>query len=537
MSVREDEQALEALRDAIVGPERARLDALRARVEDPHWRRHEVREAVQHLLEADPTSITEHLVPVIFPILRSALVAQLRTYIRGLETVLEQTFTLEWLRWRWQSWRTGVPVHEIALRDGFLAHVEQLLLLHTESGLAVAQAARSGADEAQDPDLVSAMVSAVGSFVHDAFVPRDGGDAAELERVEFGERELWLARGRWLTLVAAVRGVGTPRLRARLLEAIARVEREHRSTIATFDGSVDLRPVLDPFLATYLDAERRPPRRWARWSLAAAALAVVLLVGVAWGRSLFERKRLEAWSTRLHDQPGVVVTDERWTGSVLRLEALRDPDARVPNEKPSRIEVRWLPFLSLEPEVVRARALRRLEPPDGVRLELRAGSELVLAGPAPTSWIRRARATAPDMPGVTAVDLTGLHDPVRGELEALLDELETLRVTFPKGASQTDDLGPLDRIRDLLGGADARARRLGVEVRLGAIGAADPSGPAALNRKLSERRAAWLADAVRALDLDRVRVVAVEGRADDGSDRTAHLDVLEVVGARKGARP
>ena len=69
----------------------------------------------------------------------------------GLNRTLDQSFSLKGLSWRLEAWRTGVPFHQIVLRNTLIYRVEQVFLIHRDSGLLIQHLARADV-ETQDAD-------------------------------------------------------------------------------------------------------------------------------------------------------------------------------------------------------------------------------------------------------------------------------------------------------------------------------------------------------------------------------------------------
>lgn len=509
---------LETLRSILLGPERARLDALEAWAEDPERRREEVETAFERLLVEEPGTFTRHLVPIFLPLLRAAVVSQLRAYLQSIEAVVEQTLTLRALRWRWTSFRTGTPIGELALSDSTLSRVDQLLLVHRHTGLPVGHACRPEVPS-RDVDVVSGLVSAIGSFAREAF-SGEGARSGELEQVAIGERELWLLPGRWITLVASLHGVCTPRVRQRLTEALERVERQEGPALSGYSGEPDLPERIDPVLEPYLDVEARPPARWARWTV---ALVVLLLVGAGVGWLLHERARraeLERWVDAQDHRHGVVVVARAWRDGALTARLLVDPAVELP-ASPDGVALDRAPFLSLDPQVVLRRVRRSLAPPADVRMALQDGT-LTLSGSAPLDLRRRARTLGPTFAGVTRVDVSGLRAAEAVRLEAALAQLESTVVPFPVGRTEPTDRAAVDALATLLDEVATLVERTGADVRLVTTGGADPTGTAAINRRLATGRARWLARFVARRGLPST--AAVDGIAET-ERRSARIHV------------
>ena len=91
------------------------------------------------------------------------------------------------MQWRWEALRTGRPYAEIVVLRSLLYRVEQVFLIHRESGLLlqhVAARVRRRRLETKDPEMVSGMLTAIQDFVHDSV---SGTEGENLETIRMGD--------------------------------------------------------------------------------------------------------------------------------------------------------------------------------------------------------------------------------------------------------------------------------------------------------------------------------------------------------------
>ncbi|MDX1385168.1 MAG: OmpA family protein, partial [Thermoanaerobaculia bacterium] len=230
---------LERLRELILGPERADLDDLARRLDDDEVRAQEladvlpdavrlgaahdradltdalsepVAEAMHRSVREDPGSLADALFPVMGPAIRRAIVETVRDMIESFNQAIEASLSWQGLRWRIEALRSGKSYAEVAILHSLVYRVEQLLLIHKETGLLLRQVVAPEV-EAQDPDLVSGMLTAIRDFVKDSFGSADG-DALDTFRV--GELQVLIEDSPRAVLAAVVRGQPPRDLRSRL---------------------------------------------------------------------------------------------------------------------------------------------------------------------------------------------------------------------------------------------------------------------------------------------------------------------------------
>ena len=110
--------------------------------------------------------------------------------------------------------------------------IEEVFLIH-RSGLLLTHFSKTIKPE-KDRDLLVAMLTAVQSFVHEAFTRGPGG---ELREMDFGEGKLVLCRGEMSSLAVLVHGRRTPiGLSRRVKRTLATVEGTFGEAILEWDG-------------------------------------------------------------------------------------------------------------------------------------------------------------------------------------------------------------------------------------------------------------------------------------------------------------
>lgn len=256
MSESHDELAV--LRELILSPERAELDSLKERLENPEVHAQDVSrvlaeaiilrardddeltaalqpiflDAMRVAVKHEPRLVADVIYPVIGPAIRKAVASALRDFTRNLNATVSQVFSLRGLRWRWQAWRTGKPLAEIAMRNSLSYRVEQVFLIHRVSGLLLCHVSLPEVDT-EDPAMVGAMLSAITEYTRDSFGA--GADQA-VSSFEVGELVVWVEEGPHAAIAAVVRGIAPLELRNAMQDALERIHRELSAQLEGFAG-------------------------------------------------------------------------------------------------------------------------------------------------------------------------------------------------------------------------------------------------------------------------------------------------------------
>ncbi len=366
------------LRELLVGPEQARLEELQRRLDDRQLRTEDisqvvaeaialrvrrdrvlqqtlnplVEEAVRISVARDPSILSNTLFPIIGTAVRKAVAHALRGLVASINQTLERSLSLESLKWRLEALRTGKPFGQIVLTHSLRYRVEQVFLIHRETGLLLQHAAR--ADQVvQDSELVSGMLTAIQDFVRDSFT---GAGGQEVETIELGEFNLWVQHGPAAILAAVASGTPPPELRTLLERTLEQIHSQFAEAFSSFKGDTvgfaETRPIL---LGCLLGRQPQAAKAGAGFFVT-AAIAVLALIATGVFVLARRESRWDKLVERLRSEPGIVLTSAEQSWGSYRLTGLRDPLAADPDKlirasglDSAKVAARWEPYVSLDP--------------------------------------------------------------------------------------------------------------------------------------------------------------------------------------------
>ncbi len=517
---RSGEEDLDELRALLTGREAAEIAGLRHRVEDPTARAEDVsdvlpaavrlrtrrdselgqalmptvEEAIKVSVRRNPKALADAIFPVLGPAIRRAVAQAISGLIQSFDRALEQRLSLRSLRWRWEALRTGVPYGEVVLRHTLVYRVEQVFLIHGETGTLLHHVWAEDA-AVQDADMIAAMLTAIQDFVADSFgVDRDSG----LQTFAVADLTVRVERGPHAVLACVIRGHAPPAVFAVFQDVVEAVHLELGAELDAFRGDAAPFERACPLLQRCLESrEVERERRGVSPAFVVVASATALALGW-WGfTAIRAERRWSGFLGRLGAEPGLVVVDASRRGAGGTVRGLRDPMAADPESLAAAagldsrdVRASWEPYYAFEPLFVEQRARRALRPPPGVALTYRDGA-LAVSGPAPLAWIDLAVGAGPAVPGVLEVDVSGVA-------QAHAQRLEAVRLEFALGSSS---LTPAHA--DILREASAHMAALGRAATLSGrstgvtiMGRADTTGIEERNQALSLERADAVRDAL-----------------------------------------
>jgi len=451
-----------------------------------------IQETLRESVRKDPHVLADALFPVMGPAIRKSITETLRSMLESFNEALEHSLSWRGIQWRIESLRTGRPFAEIVVMHSLLYRVEQVFLIHRETGLVLAHVV-APAVATQDPTLVAGMLSAIQQFVHDSFEsPRDDS----LGSLTVGELEVFVEQGPHAVLAAVIRGHAPASYRLALKETLENVEGDFSAALEGFQGDAGpfraaaerLHPLLETQYREKQGAAQKP-------RLAIAAGIILVVLGLSWaGYAAIQARRWSNFSRDLSSHPGIVVTRVEKSGGRWHIHGFRDPLADDPATVLSQNHLAGrnpafdlTPFYSLDDAIVLRRASSLLAPPRAVRLSLQDAS-LSAVGAAPSSWIIKFEVRAPLIPGVSTLDTSRLRNENAAALESII-------LTFPLGRADLDpgQEAPLHRAVENIHALINLGGAISQPVAISLVGHTDSTGVEGNNMLLSSQRAGRVA--------------------------------------------
>jgi outer membrane protein OmpA-like peptidoglycan-associated protein len=452
--------------------------------------------ALEHSVRKNPQPLADALFPIMGPAIRKAIAAALSGMAQSFNQTLTHSMSARGLSWRWEALRTGRPFSEVVLVHTLLFRVEQVFLIHKETGLLLRHVSHASA-AVQDADMVSGMLTAIQDFVRDSFATRPG---EQLETLQVGGLTVWIEQGPQAILAGVIRGNAPPQLREVFQETLEKIHLQYGGKLKSFAGDPEpfagAEPLLEDCFQSGYDLEKHGINAKRKLSPLTVIVSVVVLGLAVWGFFwLRDRWRWDTYVQRLRAEPGIVVTDTGRQSGKHFVAGLRDPLSRDPANiiqdtglNSAAVVERWQPFQALTPDFVLARAKKSLEPPATVRLLLNDGV-LEAQGFASHQWVLETRRVARLLPGVTQFREDKLFDLERIENPLLMFDLSQTQIRSDQQEKLKQLLAEIEHLRELAGEK---------KVRLEITGHADGSGTETQNSTLSQGRAETVAALLKA---------------------------------------
>jgi len=410
---------LDELREILNGDNSERLSELKTRLEDIELRtkdvaevlapaidkgiqdsddlinalKEPVSEGLKQTIRAEPVEYAEILYPAIAPSIRLAISQAISSLLATINQTMASATTISGLRTRIESARTGVPYAELVLRKSLIFRVEHVYLIDRDTGLMIAEVANNE-NSAMDSDAVSAMFSAIQSFVQDSF---SGNEADRLTDFKVGDHNIWIAHGPRAMLACVIRGDAPESLKLQLYNSLDNIRAKYAQQIAAFDGDSSsfvgveehLRPLLQLRLKDDAGETQQQTSLVTKLVLFAIVFGLIFML-VKW---FDQRSKLASVEHYFARTPGFMVTDLQWQSGKIVIDGLKDPDASLPINvlktygiDADQLDLQTKPFRSLEHELELRRFSNEFEFPRRVTI-VSENNELAVRGAAPLAWL------------------------------------------------------------------------------------------------------------------------------------------------------
>ena len=519
----EGDPKLEALRSVILEQDRAAIAKLQQKFDDPQQFAEAIssvladafalagsrdeqlakvlapilEQATQASIRKKPGTMVGILYPLMGPAIRKSIAESLDGTLQRLNQSFKHSFSLQGLKWRLEALRSGSSFADVVLKHTVQFRVEHVFLIHSKTGLLIE---RVSAPEvtAQDPQLVSGMLTAIQDFVRDSFEGTNKNGGGGIDTLRLGDVLLWCEEGPFAFLAAVIRGNPPESLHAALRETLTHIHDQFRSSLEEFQGDdAGLGDLVAP-LETCLQQQERPRETKLSPWLWIIPLVLLLLAGAWVIHRAIDRHRVDAYVQRLREEPGIVVASTEFRNGKWQISGLRDPLAADPAVVLSQsgldsnhVAGHWESYQALNPAIVLRRLAASLNPPPSVSLSLN-GDTVEVTGSVPQYWVERARTLIAALPaGSPRVDLSALRDVQDPEFIRLRDAIQGHIIAFDsnadrpaRGEDATLDLVAL-QFRQLM----RVTKRLGFSARMMISGHADALGNETANLSLSAARA------------------------------------------------
>ncbi len=466
----------------------------------------QVEKTLQLSVDRNPQPLIDSLFPIIGPMIRKAISESLNDMLRNINQLVDDSLSINSIRWRLEARRTGKSYAEVALLRSLDYQVDQIFLIHQETSILLKHLTSPNSVH-KDADMVSGMLSAVQDFVTDAFSISDG---SYLSEVKLGDFTLLLEKGPKASLVAAVLGKPPTSLRLELQKKLETLHRDYQDELSDFKGDTQVFDSAIYELSSCLVRQKRQARQKKKPVLRWLIILILLssLIGYSGYSSWIAYQQNQAWSsmvTELQQQPGIVIIEHDFK----QLQGLVDPligdvhqyvlqqNLAATTLNLDTVYWQFKPYISLDPVMIERRIKSRLQLPAEMQYHY-DNHILSLSGKTTPAWLQSNIPMIYGIQGINQVDTLSLVvkaiekvdlNKARQTLQQAIQALESVILYFPIGQPTLSpyQLTILAGLESRFKSLSASADKLNLNIELTLTGFIDQSSG-------SRTRNVWLAE-------------------------------------------
>ncbi len=366
-----------------------------------------VQNVLKEAIKREPKAISHILFPVIGPAIRKAIRETLKSMLNGFETALENSFSPQAIKWRIQSWQTGQPFSEILLLHSLAYQVEQVFLIQQHTGLLIAHV-QSEQAIIKDPDMISAMLTAIQDFILDSF----DSTQDKLSSMSLGDLTVRLYQGPQATLATVIRGNLPAQQHETHQNTLEQIHLLFNAELEQYNGNPEsfngVKSYLQDCLVSRFKREQKKSNPLFSWKIRIILFILILGLLSFIFNLIQENKQWHYLEQSINQEVGWIL--QNIDKKTHQVHILRDPLARsIPDflhQIPQKIKnIKWQqrPFLSLQKDILKKRIKAISKPSKTTKLQVKSGV-LILSGKATKKWMNKLIKLPLSLLGISRID-------------------------------------------------------------------------------------------------------------------------------------
>jgi hypothetical protein len=193
------------------------------------------------------------LIPIIGKVVQKKIRDALIALTHYIDQKLEEITSMKIWMYRFKSWKTGLPLSEIILRDSLPYIIDEIFVIEKESSIPIANASRL--PEEIDKDLVGSMLSAINDFIKTSFNKEEN-----LNEIQYGEYKIWIAESQYFFTAFVIYGIPDMEFYDKAEELIIAIHKRYGKILKDFDGNMEKVKGIKSLLEEFLETINKPPK-------------------------------------------------------------------------------------------------------------------------------------------------------------------------------------------------------------------------------------------------------------------------------------
>ncbi|OIQ01098.1 MAG: hypothetical protein AUK35_00610 [Zetaproteobacteria bacterium CG2_30_46_52] len=395
-----------------------------------------IENSVKSSVARNPQALSDALFPVMGPAIRKSINNAIESMLQSLNQTLEYGFSMQGLRWRFDAFRTKKSFAEIVLLNTLVYRVEQVFLIHKESGVLLHHCSFDNVKN-EDADVVSGMLTAVQDFIKDSFSENSDQN---VETLRLGNLEIIIQQSPDLVLALVNRGNAPRALYSSAVETLEGLQQQYFDALKSFNGDTSVFESTGPVLDQLMVVDYGSSGKKASLLKPILAVSFVFIAIFGWiAYDIYEendsKARWNAYIDQLNVQPGIIIARHQVIDGIHTLTGLRDPLSVDPISLLAQhglddndVSLLLQPYSAGQQDFILTRIKKLIQPPESVQLSFE-NSVLYLVGTAEPRWVEMAQYRAAFVDGVSSVDVSGINSLFE-RIKAALNPPATVTLTL-----------------------------------------------------------------------------------------------------------
>ncbi len=235
------------------------------------------------------------VMPLIGRIISIKMSETLNALVNYINNKLESATSLKIWKYRFQSYKTGLPLAEIVFRNSLPYVVKEILLIEKKTSVLISNASYKE-NEGADKDIVAAMLSAITEFIKTSF----NKDDSSLNEISFGDSKILIFESTYFYSAILVYGNPSAEFLNSVDSLMNSIHLRYRGRLKKFSGKMDgFEPIYEKLLDFINRANNHTGRTaevksYAKLKIAGAVCAsVIVAAAVIFGIGVLRDYRLE----------------------------------------------------------------------------------------------------------------------------------------------------------------------------------------------------------------------------------------------------
>lgn len=287
-----------------------------------------IEQVLTESISARPQIISDTLAPIIGKTIRKSINSEFRKIIENVNSLVEDTFSLRGLKWRYQALVSRKKYGEIVLLNTLGYKTYHVLLIHRETGLLLNEVSSSESLQ-KDPDLIGGMLKAIMDFAHDSI-----DSSSTLETIDIGERKIYIETSERAILATVIKGFPPATYKEKVIDVFEDIQQQFAPQLKNFTGDVSPFVLTGPYLKKCLDFGKNQYKKKKKKKTSWIARIIMLAAAVAllsWGvTSMVTRKKWDNYIKTLHGTNGIFLTYSERNRKDMTVKGMRLPGSLSP---------------------------------------------------------------------------------------------------------------------------------------------------------------------------------------------------------------